>query len=77
MEGSLKKPKLESDWWIDFVKKNYPQEQCLKNLKCSRKTYLYLVKFLKPYTTPKIGVLENKESYLRKSKKLFTYHNLK
>ncbi|XP_014204362.1 putative nuclease HARBI1 [Copidosoma floridanum] len=66
IKSNKKTQERQSDWWDDFVKGNYNNEQCLKHLKCSRKTYLFLVNFLMPYTKPKIGASNDNDIYLRK-----------
>lgn len=40
------------DWWEDFVKEEFPNEKCLHYFKCSRKTFTYFLKALRPYVTP-------------------------
>ncbi|XP_003428014.1 putative nuclease HARBI1 [Nasonia vitripennis] len=55
------------DWWDAFVKDNYSNEKCLQYFKCSRKTFTFLVKLLKPHIAPKIGALDSDSPlYLRK-----------
>lgn len=59
------------DWWDAFVKDDYSNEKCLQHFKCSRKTFTFLVKSLKPYIAPKIGALDSESPlYLRKGKYL-------
>ena len=57
-------------WWDDFVKERFPEDKCIKYFKCSRKTYFYLIKFLKPYVAPRGLHAYNQEDnlYLRKGK---------
>ena len=58
----------DSDWWNTFVNEQYPNEKCIKHLKCSRKTYMVLIKALKPHIAPRIGAMldENSSLYFRK-----------
>lgn len=61
------------DWWDAFAKDNYSNEKCLQYFKCSRKTFTFLVKSLKPHIAPKIGALDSESPlYLRKG----NYHEL-
>jgi hypothetical protein len=59
----------ESDWWNIFVNEEFPDEKCLNYFKCSRKTFLFLIKALKPHIGPKINRLSKNNSIpLSKSK---------
>ncbi|XP_014238970.1 putative nuclease HARBI1 [Trichogramma pretiosum] len=58
----------EPDWWETFVKEQYPDEKCQKYFRCSRKTYIYLVKSLKSYVAPRAGstTFDSSKSYMGK-----------
>ena len=45
---------LDTDnFWDKFVKERYPEEKCIEVFKCSRVTFIYLIKILRPYISPK------------------------
>lgn len=47
--------KSEPDWWCEFAREDYSTEKCLQLFKCSRRTYMSLIKTLKPHISPKLG----------------------
>ncbi|XP_012278263.1 protein ALP1-like [Orussus abietinus] len=50
-------PLSVENWWEIFVQERYPDERCIECFKCSRKTYIYLTKILRPHIRPKVGVI--------------------
>lgn len=40
-------------WWEQFKESNYPDNQCLEFMRCSRKTYIYLIDVLSPHIVPR------------------------
>ncbi|XP_057342148.1 uncharacterized protein LOC130678731 [Microplitis mediator] len=43
----------DKTWWQQFKELNYPDNQCLKFMRCSRKTYKYLIEVLSPHLVPR------------------------
>ncbi|XP_058789664.1 putative nuclease HARBI1 [Phymastichus coffea] len=55
----------DSNWWFEFVNEDYSTEKCLQLFKCSRRTYMFLVKTLKPHISPKFGALPEQDSLIQ------------
>lgn len=50
------------NWWEVFSHDRYPEEMCLEYLKCSRKTYIHLVKSLRPHLKPGVRAVTQRHS---------------